>query len=410
MRVRALIFLVAALPAHAALYWDAGVRGPKPTVCFAGDGATAQSARVAQIKESLTQFEHAANIRFTYKSACTNQPKDGKDFWLEEIRVVIPGTGGDLFNKLKPVPGNGCPMLDLSTGGWSNAPSDLDANRPCVFNMHLGDDNFTVQQAGDPSGGATPFVNHTLHEFGHALGLSHEHERLDADQQWVLTFLKKIEGVDATKAQAIYDAGYRNATWIAGTSVSALQQIPGFATFSDALALKDNAKKASDAGVPPYGGGGTFFMTPYDRLSVMHYTFIGMEGFAPGNYANTGLSALDRLALHILYPEDARVAELLGRRVLRTGETLDLVAQWEAAGADMTRVAKNFAWKLDGATASTTTRLKRVMPAAGTFRLDLTHADLRDRGYAYTGEVRVLTPSDFARKISARVTTTLPLM
>jgi hypothetical protein len=276
--------------------------------------------------------------------------------------------------------------------------------------MHLGDDNFTAQQAGDPSGGATPFVNHTLHEFGHALGLSHEHERLDADKQRVLAFLDQIDGVDATKAQAIYDAGYRNATWIAGTPVPALQQIPGFATVAAATTLKDNAKKASDAGVPPYGGGATYFLTPYDRLSVMHYTFTGMEDFAPGNYANTGLSAYDRLALHILYPENGRVAELLGRRVLRTGETLDLVSQWEAAGADMAKAAKNFAWKLNGATASTTTRLKRVMPAAGTFRLDLTHADLRDRGYAYTGEVRVLTPSDFARRISARVTTTLPLM
>jgi hypothetical protein len=410
MRLRALLFLVAALPAHAALYWNAGVRGPKPTVCFAGDGATAQPARVQQIKEYLTQFEHAANIRFTYKSACTNQPKDGKDFWLEDIRVVIPGTGGDLFGKVKPVPGNGCPMADPGGGGWSNSPAEFDANRPCVFNMHLGNDNFTAQQLGDPSGGATPFVNHTLHEFGHALGLSHEHERLDVDKSRVLGFLDQIEGVDATKAQAIYDAGYRNWAWIAGTPVATLQQIPGFTTVAAATALRDNAKKAEAAGVPVYGGGGTFFMTPYDPLSVMHYTWNELKGFAPGNYANTGLSGYDRLALHILYPEDARVAELLGRRVLRTGETLDLVAQWEAAGADMAHVAKNFAWKLDGATASTTTRLKRVMPAAGTFRLELTHADLLDRGYAYTGEVRVLEPPDFAKRISARVTTTLPLM
>lgn len=410
IRLSALLVLIAALPVHAALFWDAGVRGPKPTVCFAGDGATAQPARAAQIKEYLKQFEHAANIRFDYRNTCTNQPKDGKDFWVEDIRVVIPGTGGGLFDKVKPVPGAGCPMLDVSTGGWSNAPSEFDANRPCVFNMHLGDDNFAAQQAGDPAGGSTPFVNHTLHEFGHALGLSHEHERLDADKQRILTFLDQIEGVDATKAQAIYDAGYRNVVWVAGTPVAQLQQIPGFSTVTAATALKDNARKAEKAGVPPYGGGATSFLTPYDRLSVMHYTFIGMESFAPGNYANTGLSAHDRLALHILYPENTRVAELLGRRVLRTGETLNLVAQWEAAGADMARVAKNFAWKLDGATASTTTRLKRVMPAAGTFRLDLTHADLRDRGYAYTGEVRVLTPTDFARKISARATTTLPLM
>ena len=301
-------------------------------------------------------------------------------------------------------------MDDPGGGGWSNSPAEFNANRPCVFNMHLGNDNFTAQQLGDPSGGSTPFVNHTLHEFGHALGLGHEHERLDVDKEWVLKFLDRIDGIDATKAQAIYDAGYRNVAWIAGMPIATLQQIPGFTTVTAATTLRDNAKKATDDGVPVYGGGATFFLTPYDRFSVMHYTWNELKDFAPGNYANSGLSAYDRLALHILYPETARVAELLGRRVLRTGETLDLVSQWEAAGANMAKAAKNFTWKLDGATASTTTRLQRVMPSAGTFRLDLNHMDLRDRGYTYTGEVRVLTPADFARKISTRATTTLPLM
>lgn len=382
MRRYALLVLIAALPAQGALFWDAGVRGPKPTVCFAGDGATAQPDRVAQIKESLKQFEHAANIRFDYRNTCTNQPSaNGNDFWIEDIRLVIPGTGGNLFGQVKPVPGKGCPMDDPGGGGWSNGPSEFDANRPCVFNMHLGNDNFTDQQLGDPSGGSTPFVNHTLHEFGHALGLGHEHERLDVDKEWVLKFLDRIEGVDATKAQAIYDAGYRNVAWIAGMPVATLQQIPGFTTVTAATTLRDNAKKATDGGVPVYGGGATFFLTPYDRLSVMHYTWNELKDFA-----------------------------LLGRRVLRTGETLDLVSQWEAAGANMAKAAKNFSWKLDGATVSSTTRLQRVMPAAGTFRLDLNHADLRDRGYTYTGEVRVLTPADFAKKISTRATTTLPLM
>ena len=280
------------------------------------------------------------------------------------------------------------------------------ANRPCVFNMHLGDDNFTDTNLGDPAGGSTPFVNHTLHEFGHALGLGHEHDRLDVDKQRVLGFLDQIDGVDATKAQAIYDAGYRNVEWVAGTDIAELQKIPGFASVSAATTLKENAQKATDAHVPVYGGGGAFFMTPYDPLSVMHYTWNELIDLAPGNYANTGLSDYDRLALHILYPETARVAELLGRRVLRTGETLSLVAQWEAAGADMAHVAKNFAWKLDGATASSTTHLTRVMPSVGTFRLDLTYSDFLNRNYTYTGEVHVLTPNDYARRIAAPVVTT----
>ncbi len=96
--------------------------------------------------------------------------------------------------------------------------------------------------------------------------------------------------------------------------------------------------------------------------------------------------------------------------MLRTGETLNLVAQWEAAGADIPHVAKNFAWKLDGATASSGTKVSKTMPLAGTFKLDLTYSDLLDRNYAYTGEVRVLTPQDFAKRISSRAAATLPLM
>jgi hypothetical protein len=395
----------------AALYWESGVRSATPTVCFAGTGGTARADRIAQIKEVLKQFEYAANIRFDYKASCTNQPQaNGNDFWLEDIRVVIPNTDGSLFAKVKPVPGKGCPMADPGGGGWSNSPAEFTANRPCVFNMHLGSDSFATAGFGDPSGGSAPFINHPLHEFGHALGLSHEHERMDVRKDMVLTFFQKIAGVDATKAQAIYDAGYRNVAWVSDAAVSDLQKIPGFTTVAAATALKNNAQKAEDAGVPIYGGGSTFFMTPYDPMSVMHYTWNETMSFAPGNYANTGLSGFDRLALHILYPEANRVAELLGRRVLRTGETLNLGSQWEAAGADIARMAKNFSWKIDNILASSTSKVSVKMPSAGTFKLNFTYSDFLDRSYAYTGELRVLTPGDFAKKISSRAAATLPLM
>lgn len=154
-----------------------------------------------------------------------------------------------------------------------------------------------------------------------------------------------------------------------------------------------------------------FFMTPYDPLSVMHYTWPDPTmSFAPGNYANTGLSDFDRLALHILYPEANRVAELVGRRVLRTGESLNIGSQWEAAGANIAKMAKNFSWKIDNIPASSTSKVTVKMPSVGTFKLDFTYSDFLDRSYAYTGELRVLTPADFAKKISSRAAATLPLM
>jgi hypothetical protein len=388
----------------AVLYWNAGVRTSKPSVCFVGDALTARPARVAQIKEWLKQYEQAANIRFDYKATCTSQTQaDGTVFWTDDIRVVIPnttapGVAGDVYNAVKPVPGTNCPMDDPGGGGWSNSPAEYTANRPCLYNMHLGDDSFATAGFGDPSGGATPFVNHTLHEFGHALGLSHEHARRDVLKDRVLEYLDRIPNIDATEAQTLYDAGERSVAWIAEPKrpLAELQAIPGFA--SEAAAKQLRADAAATA-APDYGGGGTSYITPYDPLSVMHYTWTELQAIAPGNYANTGLSAYDRLALHILYPEDAKVAELIGKRVLRTGETLSLVSGWQTGGVVMPNVASNFAWKLNGTTIGTGTSVTKAMTTAGTFPLVLTHDDFLGRKYTYTGEVRVLTPADFTKKV-----------
>jgi hypothetical protein len=248
-------------------------------------------------------------------------------------------------------------------------------------------------------------------QFGHALGLSHEHERKDVDKTRVLGFLQQISGVDATKAQAIYDAGFRTGGQLADENVpiSSLQAISGFSSLSAAQTLRTNAKAAVAAGVPQYGGWGESYLTSYDRLSVMHYTWDALKAFAPGNYANSGLSDLDRLAAHILYPESNRVAELLGRRVLRAGEPLQLQAQWKAAGAD-DHAMKDFVWKIDTATAGTASSLSASGLPVGSHRLDFSYSDLLDRNYSYTGEVRVLTPADYNRKIAAPIAAQLPLM
>lgn len=93
-------------------------------------------------------------------------------------------------------------------GSWSNAPNDLATNRANLYNLKLG---------GEPYGAsAMPYLNYTLHEFGHALGLSHEPERNDVEKQWVLHYFKTAKDIDQTKAENIYAAGYRNLDEIAG--------------------------------------------------------------------------------------------------------------------------------------------------------------------------------------------------
>ena len=402
---------------HASLYWNAGVRNATPTVCFAGNAATAKAARVAQIKSYLRQYEWAANIRFEFHDTCTNMPQpNGNDFFTEDIRVAIPGTAypgvpGDLFNAPAST-GKGCPAgVAGGGGGWSHPPSNVAQERSCVFNMHLGNDNYVDSTPkGDPSGGNTPYVNHTLHEFGHALGLSHEHERMDVRQDWVLTFLQRIDGVDATKAQAIYNAGYRTTGSVAEATLAALMAIPGFSSATAAQTLKDKAKEATNTKhVPQYGGGGTSYITPYDPRSVMHYTWDELKSFAPGNYANTGLSDLDRLAAHIVYPENVRVAEFIGRTVVRTGEQLRLDAEWQAAGANVSFAAKDFVWRIDNVTVGSGSTMSVSSPAPGSHRLVFGYSDLLNRNYSYTGEIRVLTASNYNGTIAAPISAQLPL-
>jgi hypothetical protein len=153
------------------------VRTTAVSVCFVGDALTSRPARVAQILDYLNDYPLAANVRFSYLGTCpASVPQDGKDWFGGDVRVVIPYTS---VSGTGMVPGNGCPMFggagaydgtNDDWGSWSNAPDDLVPNRPCLYNLKLGDDPWND----------TPYRNHTLHEFGHALGFSHEHARADA--------------------------------------------------------------------------------------------------------------------------------------------------------------------------------------------------------------------------------------
>jgi hypothetical protein len=325
----------AAFPLRASLYWNAGVRDATVSVCFVGDALTSRPARVAEVMGDLRHFEWAANVRFEFLGQCPapTTTTNGDDFHDGDIRVVLPYTS---VSGTGPVPGQGCPMFlddegnydgeNDGWGSWSNSPQDLGPNRPCLYNLKLGDDPWN----------ADPYLNHTLHEFGHALGLAHEHVRNDVN---------------------------------AGCTENG------------------------------YGGSASSgFLTSYDADSVMHYEFssCGIDG----NYGYSGLSALDRMGLHVLYPEADRVAELSGAVVLPSNRPLNLESTWQQRGAHMSFVAKSFVWILDGSQVGTGTSLQQSL-AEGAHALDVRHQDFLGREYRYRWTILVLSPQGYASRIAA---------
>lgn len=321
-----------------AAYWFHGVRGRDITVCFAGNAVTVRPARVQEIVGHLARYKYAANIRFLAPSgspidavavgalacpAATQQP-NGNDYYAGDIRVALWGTNVSTGGPGN-VPGKGCtaPKKDSS---WSNPPDELELKRACQYNLVLGDD-------ADATG--TPYLNHTLHEFGHALGLVHEHARADENAQCVPADIDEYHALT--------------------------------------------------------GG----YITPYDKNSVMHYWWPASRvpncQQTGSNYSQAGLTAYDRLAVHIMYPEDARTVEFSGNTVLRAGETLQLGSAWQARGANMSFVAANWSWRVDGIQRSTAPALSLAGLAAGDHTLEIAHDDFLGRHYTYSGKVRVLT-------------------
>jgi hypothetical protein len=287
------VWLVMPTPVWPAAYWFHGVRSRDVTVCFAGNAVTARPARVREIVGHLQRYQYAANVKFKALSgkslaeeagptgnlnalgcpAPTQQP-NGTDSYAGDVRVALWSTNVDL-NPPGMVPGVGCTQPKVASS-WSNPPDELELKRACQYNLVLGDD-------ADSTG--TPYLNHTLHEFGHALGLVHEHARTDENAQCV-------------------------------------------------PASSDEYHAASSG-----------FITPYDKNSVMHYWWSAATipncQHTGTNYSQAGLTGFDALAVHIMYPEDIRAVEFYGDTVIRResctprgrpGKNMGFVKQLAMAG------------------------------------------------------------------------------
>lgn len=328
-------------------YWFHGVRSRDIIVCFAGNAASARPARVQEIVGHLAQYKYAANIRFLAPSgalldaaatsalacpAATQQP-NGDDYYAGDIRVALWGTNVST-NPPGKVPGKGCTQ-DKVASSWSNPPDELALHRSCQYNLVLGDD-------ADATG--TPYLNHTLHEFGHALGLVHEHARADENAQCVPSDIDEYHVLN--------------------------------------------------------GG----FISPYDKNSVMHYWWPASRvpncQQTGSNYSQAGLTAYDKLAAHIMYPEDVQTVEFYGDTTIRAGETLQLVSAWQARGANMSFVAANWSWRVDGIQRSSSPSLSLAGLAVGEHSLVISHDDFLGRHYTYGGAVHVLTDEAY-RQLAA---------
>lgn len=354
--------------AKAALYWYEGVHdGPEITVCFAGNAAGVRPQRVREIVRDIRNFEQVANIRFMTVSGtrASDEIEPGGNLnalacpaptWQGNVQVFAGDIRVALWHTNVPVdppgmvPGEGCTQARESSS-WANPPGELEAKRSCQYNLKLGDNMENLRTGVDND---SPWLNHTLHEFGHALGLSHEHARKDENAGCV-----DPDHEDYHRT----DAGY---------------------------------------------------MTPYDKNSVMHYQFpLAVTPTCQqtgSNYSDSGFTAFDRLALQILYPEDVRVAAFVGTTVLRVGETLNLQAAWRVRGANMNVVANNYIWRINGVPRSTTPVLAYEPPGAGQYTLEFSYVDLLGRDYYYSGVVRVLEPEAFDAQIVAPIMTTLPML
>ena len=351
---------------NAATWWNLGVHGSTITVCFAGNATEVRPDRVRQTVDYMQHFEFVANINFIAPSGnpivyeantvgrlgylqCESPLwlPNGNNYYQGDMRIALVGTNVLVTPTGQPpdppgkVPGVGCTQ-DLEAASFANPPNELEPKRSCQYNVKIGDDGAN----------GVPYLNHTLHEIGHALGLAHEHARTDENANCVYT------------------------------------------------------------GHGEYHKLSSGFMTPYDKDSVMHYVFSPIEvpscTQVGGNYSNIGLTDYDKLSLHILYPEDNYVAEFVGTTVVKAGEPLNLTHGWAARGANMAFVVTDIKWQINGLLYSSGSTVSATLNQPGEYTLRLTYTDFLGRDYEYNGIIRVLDEDEYQNVLAAVGITAFP--
>jgi hypothetical protein len=319
---------------HAGTFQGEGVRTNPVTICFVSNALTAQPLRVQQIVDSLKLFEQAANIHFSYLGSCPSSVPlpNGNDSFGGDIRILIEGT--NISTSTPMVPGNGCTQANPDSS-WSNFPDDLVPNRPCLYNAKILNDR--------PCPTCTPYLNHALHEIGHALGLEHEHARLDAT-------CYPGPGSDNTRYLTAYD--------------------------------RDSLMHYTYAGQLP--------VPPNVCPDVL------------GNWDNDGPSTLDKLSLRLLYPEDGRPAPIVGISVVHTGATLHLRLGWAAEGAYIPYVAPTIQWRIATILVGTAADYTATQSATPTeYDIQLTVVDFLNRTHTGFRRVKVVDDAGMAQLVGA---------
>lgn len=365
-----LLMVLSGSTADAAFYAGWGTlafnrNGPDFSLCFAGDSVDTRPDRVLNVLDHVRYIEWAANVRFHPPGNTSIRIQAGQRLrardWrcpdtgaingelplgdLGDIRVLLFTKANAAWWNTDPVSGHGCAIVNFGSS-WGATGNEPKLSRWCNFNIKLGDDA--------PAGTKDYYLNHTLHEFGHKLGLGHEHDRSDA---------------------VCAGGGVAN-----GSTFPATDADGNIVTSAPAI-----------------------FMTLFDNASVMMYVIAACGSM--GNYDYTGFSTYDRLALRMLYPETIRVAEFVGTRVITTGQLLHLGNLWKYLGAMVDdgslSVAKNFSWTIDGAQRATTPELS-ISLSAGPHDLVYAYEDFRGRSYSFATEVEVLSPWTFAQRMASQ--------